>query len=348
MEFNSNKKYTIKDIAELAGVSKGTVDRVLHKRGKVSQKAFEKVDAILKKIDYQPNPIARNLKNNKLYKISVLLPDPQIDTYWKPAHEGIITATKEFIPFGVKIESFFYHPYSENSFIEKSKVALEAKPDGLLMVPYSQKESLKILEQCNDDNILLASFNNVIDGLHNENFIGQNLFQSGRVAASLIDKVSIKDKNVGIVHVNEEPHMKEKENGFRDYFDAKKIDLNIATINFNAEDIATFKEEVKTLFLAQEQLSAIFVTNSKAHLILDVLSELGKELVVVGYDLLDENIDYINKGKIDFLIHQKPKRQAYLGVYHLAEHFLFGKDIPSQKLLPIDIITTENLEYYLV
>ena len=37
------RKYTIKDIAEIAGVSKGTVDRVLHKRGKVSKKALEKV-----------------------------------------------------------------------------------------------------------------------------------------------------------------------------------------------------------------------------------------------------------------------------------------------------------------
>ena len=37
-----NKKYTIKDIAQMAGVSKGTVDRVLHKRGKVSEDALKK------------------------------------------------------------------------------------------------------------------------------------------------------------------------------------------------------------------------------------------------------------------------------------------------------------------
>jgi len=80
-----DKKYTIKDIAELAGVSKGTVDRVLHQRGKVSDKAQESVEKILKEIDYQPNPIARNLKNNKVYRICVLLPDPKEDAYWAPA-----------------------------------------------------------------------------------------------------------------------------------------------------------------------------------------------------------------------------------------------------------------------
>ena len=43
----TKKKYTIKDIAHLAGVSKGTVDRVLHKRGKVSKKSYQRVEKVL-------------------------------------------------------------------------------------------------------------------------------------------------------------------------------------------------------------------------------------------------------------------------------------------------------------
>ena len=38
MEEETNKKITIADVAKLAGVSKGTVDRVLHDRGGVSRK----------------------------------------------------------------------------------------------------------------------------------------------------------------------------------------------------------------------------------------------------------------------------------------------------------------------
>lgn len=59
------KKHTIRDIAELAGVSKGTVDRVIHKRGHVSPGAFEKVNKLLDEINYQPNLIARNLKKKQ-------------------------------------------------------------------------------------------------------------------------------------------------------------------------------------------------------------------------------------------------------------------------------------------
>lgn len=47
------KNYRIKDIAEMSGVSTGTVDRILHKRGKVSTEAREKIEKILKEIDYR-------------------------------------------------------------------------------------------------------------------------------------------------------------------------------------------------------------------------------------------------------------------------------------------------------
>ena len=56
-----NKIYTIKDIARMAGVSAGTVDRVLHNRGDVSLASMEKVQKVLDEIDYQPNVFAIGL-----------------------------------------------------------------------------------------------------------------------------------------------------------------------------------------------------------------------------------------------------------------------------------------------
>ncbi|MCW5517199.1 substrate-binding domain-containing protein [Muriicola sp. Z0-33] len=342
------KKYTIKDIARLAGVSKGTVDRVLHKRGKVSQKAFEKVDAVLKKIDYHPNPIARNLKTNKVYNICVLLPDPEVDPYWDPAHEGILQAAEEFMPFGVIVEEFFYHPHNKSSFVAISKKALQSAPDALLMAPLFHDESLELFNKCRAKDIVIASFNNSIDPLHNENFIGQDLFQSGRVAASLIDKmIQGKEAKIGILHVNLEPHMQLKEDGFKSYFSDKELkQVKMITHIFRTDGAISFEEQLRQFLNSNRDLSAIFVTNSKAFLLTEVLQKELRNAVVVGYDLLKENIGFIEQGSIDFLIHQKPKRQAYLGVGQLAEHFLFGKSIPSKKLLPIDVITSENVQYY--
>ena len=68
------KNIRIKDIAKLAGVSVGTVDRVLHNRGKVSEYALKKVTEVMNQIDYKPNLIARTLGSNKNYRIAALIP----------------------------------------------------------------------------------------------------------------------------------------------------------------------------------------------------------------------------------------------------------------------------------
>ncbi|MFS4492055.1 substrate-binding domain-containing protein [Maribacter sp. 2308TA10-17] len=342
-----DKKYTIKDIAELAGVSKGTVDRVLHQRGKVSSKSLEQVQKVLKEIDYQPNPIARNLKNNKVYKICILMPDPEQDAYWYPAVQGIRNATNEFKPFGLSVSKFYYDPYNRDSFIEKSQKALKSPLDALLIVPLFQKEAQDIYKQCQEKKVLVASFNNTIDTFNPGNFIGQDLYQSGRVAASLIEKLVDEKAIIGILHLDEEANMKLREKGFKSYFEKKTNPPKISTFSLRTSDREAFKKEAVALVESNSKISAIFVTNSKAYHFIQAIDHLCKDITIVGYDLLDENINFLKTGCIDFLIHQKPKRQAYLGVGYLAEHFLFGKPIPSENLLPIDIITSENVAYYL-
>ena len=63
---------TIKEIAELAGVSRGTVDRVLNNRGAVNPKTARKVLEIAQALDYKPNRagivLAAQKKNLKMYR----------------------------------------------------------------------------------------------------------------------------------------------------------------------------------------------------------------------------------------------------------------------------------------
>ena len=66
----NNQKLRIKDIAVLAGVSEGTVDRVLHNRGDVSAKSREAVTKVLDEMNYSPNLLARSLASKKQYRFN--------------------------------------------------------------------------------------------------------------------------------------------------------------------------------------------------------------------------------------------------------------------------------------
>ena len=69
------ERIRIKDIARLADVSVGTVDRVIHARSGVSEASKKRVEEILKQLDYQPNMYASALASNKKYTFICLLPD---------------------------------------------------------------------------------------------------------------------------------------------------------------------------------------------------------------------------------------------------------------------------------
>lgn len=66
---------TIKDIANLSGVSKSTVSRVINNRKYVSKKNRERVSNIINETGYIPNNIARSLVTNKTYTIGLIIPD---------------------------------------------------------------------------------------------------------------------------------------------------------------------------------------------------------------------------------------------------------------------------------
>ena len=93
------KSYRIKDIALLSGVSTGTVDRILHHRGKVSAEAQQKVEKVLKEIDYHPNMIARSLALKKPYRLIALIPKYESGSYWDKVNQGIEKAKKEFFNY---------------------------------------------------------------------------------------------------------------------------------------------------------------------------------------------------------------------------------------------------------
>ncbi|MFW5657196.1 MAG: LacI family DNA-binding transcriptional regulator, partial [Bacteroidota bacterium] len=70
----NTKKIRIKDIAQLAGVSIGTVDRVIHNRGEVSEKTREKILNIVKEMNFEPDILASTLASKKTFRFAVLFP----------------------------------------------------------------------------------------------------------------------------------------------------------------------------------------------------------------------------------------------------------------------------------
>lgn len=345
------KTIRIKDIARLAGVSIGTVDRVLHKRGKTSQEATSKVLSVLEQMDYKPNFIARNLGSNRQLRIATLIPFAPADEYWVQCEMGLKNAANDWGHFNVSIEPYLFDLDSSTSFTKAAHSLLRAKPDGVLMAPLFLAEALAIIQLFKEQAIPFVTINTEIKQNDGISFIGQNAFQSGRLAAELLHLKSLPSEEpatYAILHINEDLdnsiHLIEKERGFREFF--KEVGkANVVTLSI--VDV-TGEEFVRALddLLERNSLKGIFVSTSKAFEVADRMC--GKRKVnLVGYDLLSKNISYLQKGLIDFLIHQNPRRQAIQGIRTLSNYLVFKKQAKQRDLFPLEVITKENLQSYL-
>ncbi|MCL6265455.1 LacI family DNA-binding transcriptional regulator [Flagellimonas myxillae] len=341
------KNTTIKDIAKLAGVSIGTVDRVLHNRGRVSKKALEKVNQALKELEYTPNPIARSLRNNVVYTVQILIPDPKKDPYWLPCMQGVTELIEEFAAFHLNFAVHTFDPSKPQSFSNMGNKLLELGPDAIMFVPLFGKESTQLQKQLFKRDIVSITFNSPIKD-HFHHHVGQDLFLSGRVGAKLVSGLVKAPSQLAIIHVeeayNNAAHMQEKENGFRSYFQEEETGYDIKTLTLKTKEI---REQFDKVVQTHPEIEAYFVTTSKTYEVANALTQLGIRKAVIGYDLIPNNVSCLQKNQIQFLIHQAPKKQAYLGLRSLVEKLLFNKELAKVELLPIDIINSENVKSYL-
>lgn len=341
----------IKDIARMAGVSEGTVDRVLHKRGNVSADALKKVNDVLKKIHYKPNLIARTLGRSKNFRISVLIPEPRQDPYWAEVNAGIMQAKSEWENYGVAIDSYYYVHDGELSLELVANESLKSKPDGLVIAAIFYPQALAVFKKLQKAGVPYVLFNTNIPESKPLSFIGQDLLQSGKLAGQLMGIGSEAPEEILILHIGEDikdsVYLMEKERGFRDFYE-KNIHHSFTITSHNLETRKTLIQEIEAL-VKDKKITGIFVSTSKfVPIVARVLQDVNRhDIRLIGYDMLQENIKYLKRGWIRFLINQNPKRQVFQGISHMANHLLFKKEVPCTELFPLEVITQQNIESYI-
>ncbi len=340
---------TIKTIAEKAKVSIGTVDRVIHNRGKVAPETEKRVKQVLKEFNYKPNVFARNLKLRKTFKFGILMPELIQDSkYWENPVKGINKAQSELKSHKVKIEFFHYDKYSEKSFKTNVLQVLEANLDGLLIAPVLSNAFHKFVQTI-PPNLPYVFFDSKIPNSKSLSYIGQDAYQSGILAAKLMSQIINDRGSIAIIRVlPEDHHINRRADGFHSYFkDNNKHRIVIYDVDGNG-DRKLFKKCYRRISSENNDLQGIFVTNVSTHKIADQIIEasLKDRVRLIGYDLIEENIKYLREGIIDYLISQSPEMQGYQGIYTLYRHVVLNENVDEKIMMQLDIVTKENIDYY--
>ncbi len=343
-------KVTIKDIARLAGVSIGTVDRVIHKRGRVSEETRLRIRAIIRDSGYQTDMFASRLKKGSRTRYGVIMPRPEQDSgYWKLCLHGLISGEKDLYPQGADVEYFFFDRFSKHDIASTLQKAERAACDGYVLVPVVPDSFRDILaRQGLGRRVVLFDTDvpdsSVIKDLDIYSFIGPDNYRAGSLAGRLMSLLVSHEKLVCVVDLSEgEHHIDRRIQGFFDYYRKKSLPEPLRIVG---QDTDSPREAEALLAESIHDTGGgfgLFVPNATTHLYVSACRNLKyKEVETVGFDTVDENLRLLKEEKITFLLSQRPDYQASQALGNLHRAYGARQDIPERIILPVDIISPEN------
>lgn len=336
----------------MAGVSAGTVDRVLHNRGDVSQKSKEKVQKVLDEINYQPNVFAIGLAAKKKYTITCMIPYYVEHDYWHSVATGIERARQELRPFNVSVDYLHYKHGDRKSYQDACQKIEKSNTDALLLAPNFREDTLSMLAYLKDKNIPFAFIDFDIEEAKALKYIGQDSYKSGYIAAKILMRNYQQGQEL-ILFLNNnkdnpaEIQMKRRLEGFMKYISEEHKDIAIHEVILNKNNPEKNNEILSDFFRKHPKATLGAVFNSRVYQVGHYLREKRQNMTgLIGYDLLRNNTELLKSGEVTYLIGQRPGLQGYCGVKTLCDNIVFKKSVEPLKYMPIDILIKENIDFY--
>lgn len=349
-----NQVVTLKQIAELAGTSIGTVDRVLHNRGKVSADNLKKINAIIKELGYEPNVHASLLSSKKNIRIGVIIPYFQSGDFWSLIYDGIQKSRDDYKSLSLTINYFYYNQFDPDSFQQACRQCEDTEPNGVLISPVHKELTVKFVNRVQEKGIEIVFVDTPITDCDYLTYYGINMKDSGKVAADLLFKSGGKIRKVANFLIDkgglpQNESFIQRADGINEYIRENKLNVEIIDCMISSSDFLSTISIIDEFFATHPDIHHAITTTSRSHLISDWMDIRGRhDITLVGYDMTTANLKALRKGSIYALISERTDMEANKAAKALIEYLAFNKR-PSKKdnLFPIDILTRYNVQYYL-
>ncbi|MFR8547602.1 MAG: LacI family DNA-binding transcriptional regulator [Lachnospiraceae bacterium] len=321
---------TIVDIAKKAGVSRGTVDRVLHNRGKVSPEKAERVKYYAKQMGYKPNLAAQGLAaRKKQFQLGFCYLEGRTAPFFEKVCEEAQKCAQELTQYGVKV-SFFPIPVEHNHDEERIlEFARTYQMDGWVMYGTFGTHYLKAMEQLGQEVPPVVAYN--LDMEQRIAFVGCDYVQSGRLACGLAALMTNQRATVGIITYYEKNVASQNRIlGFQQEIESHYPDMKVAEILYLEWYMDQFDVflQVKSLLERNPQIDTIYLANPGDYSICKAIYKVAekRQVKIITHDLASQElIEMIKKGEIAATIGQEPEKQGREPLELLFNYLAYGK-----------------------
>lgn len=337
---------TIRDIAKLAGVSRGTVDRVLHGRGRVSEENEEKIRKALAELDYQPSEAGMALAAHKKdLHLGFLYPEMEQGPFFAKVYQSARKKAEELAPQGVDVRFFPVRDEDIESpqkmidllrwLRDHTRISGWALP-GTLVQPLRT-----VLLENEGPDVPMVAYNMDSDGPGCLAYVGCDYPLSGRMACGLAALMTGKKGTVLLVSVDAGniSSSSQRLDGFEEEMKSRYPDMRVAArvlssrdyFGGNAEGVQpenvraeAVKSAVPNTYLdavdkacrilrENEEINVVYIANPGNYSVCPLLREAasGRKIAIITNDLVsEEQRKMLSDGVIDATICQDPQRQG--------------------------------------
>lgn len=312
METENTRKsrLTVAEIAEHAGVSTATVDRVIHNRPGVKPHTVTHINSVIEALE---SGSSRGMKSNRFrdrYNFEVILPEGP-NSFFNTLEEELRSASEndnDGVTFSVRrIEGFNPRVLADSvrRFAEAS--------DGLALVAIEDPLVRDAVNQVADAGVPVVTLvSNLLNARHHA-YVGLDNRAAGRTAGYLMSRFAPDQGSVLLIagSMSLRDH-EEREIGFRRVLGERSGNLHIIARLEDHDDYRTTYKEAKRTLEDHPDLVGIYNIGAGNRGIANAMEESKREhdIVFIGHELTHYSRQYLIDDVMDAVIDQNPKAEV--------------------------------------
>lgn len=305
---------TIKMIAERAGVSIGTVDRVLHDRPYVKAEVRERVLRVMEELDYHPNRMASALAMSGTSRRIALI-QPQWENYiYGEMEAGVARFREEHRDYNVSVTVRAYPQEDTARCLELLDEEIRGGAQGVALCASDSLETRAKLSELAEGGVPVVTFNSDIPAAPRLCYVGEDAHHAGRVAGEIAAKFLRPGDPLLLVYAGPAyAGHKARADGFLE---------RLGELGFRQEDCriaATHNDYDETLRAVVEALEAdpglgyIYMANLSVSACVEAIRRCGRtgRVHVLSHDSGPDIRRFLESGEVDFTIGQDLAYQSW-------------------------------------
>ncbi len=343
-------KITMQAIADLAGVSRATVDKVIHNRPGVSDVVREQIKDIIMETNYKPVHVRKHLREDKpQIRIAIVMPELQ-DPFIRGVKSGMDTCYLEYQPYGLYVDYYYTNSYDPQQTIAILMHLKKIPINGIALHVLDNEQINHLINEFAEDGIPVFTFDTDLPATSRTCFIGEDPYRTGQIAASLLCKSIDHEGEIAVLasSLTVSSCMTRIE-GFSSYLKQYAPNVHIVATEETLNQHTLTYQKTTSLLKQYPNLKGIWncVSHSEdmAQAVID--AEKSEKVKLISLSFTPEIIRLVKEGVIEYTLGLTPYKLGKMVIKSLYEHLSGNsEDTLSNIWTPIYIGCDANIDTF--